>query len=96
VDALETTSEWTQLLATTAPSSLLDEFSRDEARTHKMSLSAVGLHIDYSKQLVNDDVMDRLISLARVRQTAAAFEQMAQGDPINFTEDRAVGHMALR
>jgi glucose-6-phosphate isomerase len=34
--------------------------------------------------------------LARVRQTAAAFEQMAQGDPINFTEDRAVGHMALR
>jgi len=61
-----------------------------------MSLSAVGLHIDYSKQLVNDDVMDRLISLARVRQTAAAFEQMAQGDPINFTEDRAVGHMALR
>jgi len=96
VDALETTSEWTQLLATTAPSSLLDEFSRDEARTHKMSLSAVGLHIDYSKQLVNDEVMDRLISLARVRQTAAAFEQMAQGDPINFTEDRAVGHMALR
>jgi len=96
VDALETTSEWTQLLATTAPSSLLDEFSRDEARTHKMWLSAVGLHIDYSKQLVNDEVMDRLISLARVRQTAAAFEQMAQGDPINFTEDRAVGHMALR
>ena len=96
MDALETTSEWTQLLATTAPSSLLDEFSRDEARTHKMSLSAVGLHIDYSKQLVNDEVMDRLISLARVRQTAVAFEQMAQGDPINFTEDRAVGHMALR
>jgi glucose-6-phosphate isomerase len=96
VDALETTSEWTQLLATIAPSSLLDEFSRDEARTRKLSLSAVDLYIDYSKQLVNDEVMDRLVSLARARQTGAAFEQMAQGDPINFTENRAVGHMALR
>ena len=96
MDALETTSEWTQLLATIAPSSLLDEFSRDEARTRKLSLSAVDLHIDYSKQLVNDEVMDRLVSLARARQTGAAFEQMAQGDPINFTENRAVGHMALR
>ena len=96
MDALETTSEWTQLLATIAPSSLLDEFSRDEARTRKLSLSAVDLHIDYSKQLVNDEVMDRLVSLARARQTGAAFEQMAQGDLINFTEDRAVGHMALR
>lgn len=96
MDALETTSEWTQLLATIAPSSLLDEFSRDEARTRKLSLSAADLHIDYSKQLVNDEVMDRLVSLARARQTGAAFEQMAQGDPINFTENRAVGHMALR
>jgi len=62
VDALETTSEWTQLLATIAPSSLLDEFSHDEARTRKLSLSAADLHIDYSKQLVNDEVMDRLVS----------------------------------
>jgi glucose-6-phosphate isomerase len=96
VDALETNSEWTQLLATMPPSSLQHEFSRDDARARKLSLSAVGLHIDYSKQLVNDEVMDRLVSLARARQTGVAFEQMAQGDPINFTEDRAVGHMALR
>ena len=96
MDALETTSEWTQLLATIAPSSLLDEFSHDEARTRKLSLSAADLHIDYSKQLVNDEVMDRLVSLARARQTGAAFEHMAEGDLINFTENRAVGHMALR
>ena len=96
MDALETTSEWTQLLAMMPPSSLQHEFSRDDARASKLSLSAVGLHIDYSKQLVNDEIMDRLVSLAQARQTDAAFEQMAQGDSINITENRAVGHMALR
>uniref|UniRef100_A0A452UY38 Glucose-6-phosphate isomerase n=1 Tax=Ursus maritimus TaxID=29073 RepID=A0A452UY38_URSMA len=52
--------------------------------------------VDYSKNLVNDTVMQMLVDLAKSRGVEAAREHMFSGEKINFTEDRAVLHVALR
>ncbi|GLG99379.1 hypothetical protein R5R35_011065 [Gryllus longicercus] len=52
--------------------------------------------IDFSKNRVNDDIMNLLFDLARARKVGCRREFMFQGMPVNFTEDRAVLHTALR
>ncbi|XP_066999694.1 glucose-6-phosphate isomerase [Anabrus simplex] len=52
--------------------------------------------IDYSKNRVNEDVMALLFDLARSRRVCCHREYMFTGKKINFTEDRAVLHTALR
>jgi len=52
--------------------------------------------VDYSKNRVNDEVMQLLLNLARERGVDEARDAMFSGQRINFTEDRAVLHVALR
>ncbi|GCB80923.1 hypothetical protein scyTo_0022430, partial [Scyliorhinus torazame] len=52
--------------------------------------------LDYSKNLVTADVMKMLLDLARSRGLEKARERMYTGEKINFTENRAVLHIALR
>ena len=52
--------------------------------------------LDFSKNLVDCDIMAKLFTLARSRQLEAAREALFTGKRINFTEDRAVLHVALR
>nr|BAF91560.1 phosphoglucose isomerase-1 [Anguilla anguilla] len=52
--------------------------------------------IDYSKNLINEEVMKMLIAMAKSRGVEAAREKMFTGEKINFTEGRAVLHTALR
>ncbi|XP_033936179.1 glucose-6-phosphate isomerase-like [Pseudochaenichthys georgianus] len=52
--------------------------------------------LDYSKNLINQEVMDMLIALAKSRGVEEAREKMFSGEKINFTEGRAVLHVALR
>lgn len=52
--------------------------------------------IDYSKNRINKEVFDLLIELAKSRNVQAGRDAMFQGEKINFTEDRAVLHIALR
>jgi len=52
--------------------------------------------VDYSKNLVTETVMQMLVDLAKSRGVEAARERMFSGEKINFTEDRAVLHVALR
>lgn len=52
--------------------------------------------VDYSKNLVTDTVMQMLVDLAKSRGVEAAQERMFKGEKINFMEDRAVLHVALR
>ncbi|KAG1715032.1 Glucose-6-phosphate isomerase [Nymphon striatum] len=54
------------------------------------------LLVDYSKNLVNENVLDLLFKLARARNVEKARDGMFSGERINFTEDRAVLHIALR
>uniref|UniRef100_A0A3Q2PWI0 Glucose-6-phosphate isomerase n=1 Tax=Fundulus heteroclitus TaxID=8078 RepID=A0A3Q2PWI0_FUNHE len=52
--------------------------------------------LDFSKNLINQDVMAMLLALAKSRGVEEAREKMFTGEKINFTENRAVLHVALR
>jgi glucose-6-phosphate isomerase len=76
--------------------SLRDLFAQDPARFGKMSLSAAGLFLDYSKNLISPETLILLRTLAQERNWAARRDAMFSGEKINQTEGRAVLHTALR
>ncbi|NIG61710.1 glucose-6-phosphate isomerase isoform X1 [Pontoporia blainvillei] len=75
-------------------------FEGDKDRFNHFSLNLNTNHghilLDYSKNLVTEAVMQMLVDLAKSRGVEAARERMFNGEKINFTEDRAVLHVALR
>lgn len=54
------------------------------------------LLLDYSKNLINENVMQLLFELVKARKVQEARDAMFKGEKINFTEMRAVLHIALR
>ena len=75
---------------------LRDLFERDPQRFKNFSVRAEGILLDYSKNQINQDVMDGLFALAREREVPERRQAMFAAEPINETEGRAVLHMALR
>lgn len=73
-----------------------DLFSRDKARFRRFSLKHEGLLIDYSKHRITDETIGLLFDLARDSGVNEARDAMFAGEKINFTEQRAVLHTALR
>ncbi|XP_041651710.1 glucose-6-phosphate isomerase-like [Cheilinus undulatus] len=77
-----------------------DMFESDQDRFSKFSTTLQmddgEILIDYSKNLINQEVMDMLLAMARSRGVEEAREKMFSGEKINFTEGRAVLHIALR
>ncbi|KAK3390759.1 glucose-6-phosphate isomerase [Podospora didyma] len=51
---------------------------------------------DFSKNLVTEETLDKLIKLAQEAGVEKKRDAMFAGEKINFTEDRAVYHAALR
>ncbi|GKW43664.1 glucose-6-phosphate isomerase [Pectobacterium parvum] len=52
--------------------------------------------VDYSKNRITAETMEKLHALARETDLSAAIKSMFAGEKINRTEDRAVLHVALR
>lgn len=52
--------------------------------------------IDYSKNRLDDELFNLLLELAKQRKIEQARDAMFTGGKINFTENRAVLHIALR
>lgn len=73
-------------------------FANDKQRFSRYSVDAMGgeFFLDYSKNIVDDEVMKSLLALAEQRHLKQKIEAMYRGDKINFTEGRAVSHVALR
>ncbi|KAG9474917.1 glucose-6-phosphate isomerase [Eleutherodactylus coqui] len=75
-------------------------FEADKERFNKFSkVLTTGegdILVDYSKNLINEDVLKMLIELARSRKVEEARKRMFSAEKINFTENRAVLHIALR
>ncbi|MEO1748194.1 MAG: glucose-6-phosphate isomerase, partial [Pseudomonadota bacterium] len=72
------------------------EFSSDSARVRNHSLQADDLLIDWSKCLVSAQSIELLIEAAQAAGVEDRRDAMFAGEKINFTEDRAVLHTALR
>ena len=73
-----------------------DLFDEDPGRSARFSLDACGIHLDYSKNLVTDETMQRLMALAQTANLSFWGDSLLRGDKVNNTEGRAVLHMALR
>lgn len=75
---------------------LREMFSADPRRGERLTADAVGLHLDYSKQRIDDETLRLLWALAEACGLPQRIEAMFSGERINTTEDRAVLHVALR
>ncbi|MHA6299303.1 glucose-6-phosphate isomerase [Devosia sp. CAU 1758] len=71
-------------------------FALDPNRFQRFSASGADILLDYSKNRIDEEVMEALVELARAAGVAERRTQMCEGEHINITEDRAVMHMALR
>ncbi len=61
-----------------------------------MTVEALGLFFDYSKNRVTGETIKLLVELARESGLQSRIDAMFRGDKINVTEGRAVLHVALR
>ncbi len=68
----------------------------DPDRAARYGLSACGITLDYSKQPVTDVTVSHLLQLAEAMALPSWIERTFRGEKINFTEQRAVLHTALR
>ena len=75
---------------------LRDLFRDDPERGQRLALDAVGLYLDYSKNLVTDETLRLLFELALGVGLRERIDAMFRGEKINLTEQRAVLHVALR
>jgi glucose-6-phosphate isomerase len=71
-------------------------FADDSGRGERLTLTAVDLFLDYSKNRVNDQTLDLLLRLAKESDLGGWIEAMFRGEKINATEGRSVMHVALR
>jgi len=82
---------------------LKDLFNSDASRFDNFNASYtssagpdVSILLDYSKNLINKEVLDTLFALAREAKIEQSRDDMFSGKHINTSEDRAVLHIALR
>jgi glucose-6-phosphate isomerase len=75
---------------------LRELFAADPNRGERMTLEALGLYLDYSKNRVTAETLELLSELAVESGLKARIDAMFHGEKINITENRAVLHIALR
>ena len=75
---------------------LRDLFEKDSKRFEKFSIRFNDILLDYSKNRITDETMKLLLQLVREAKVKKWIEKMFSGEKINFTENRAVLHIALR
>jgi glucose-6-phosphate isomerase len=73
-----------------------DLFAQDPQRFQRFSLRLDDLVFDFSKHRITDETLQALIRYAEHAKVADYAKRMFNGEKINFTEDRAVLHVALR
>ncbi len=79
-----------------SPLHLRELFADDRTRGERMTVEAVGIYLDYSKNRITDETLELLLDLARESGLRARIDAMFGGEKINITEKRSVLHTALR
>ena len=75
---------------------LREAFARDAGRFESLGVQAPEVFADLSKNHLDAATVKFLLALARECQIEPRRDALLRGDPINFTEGRAVLHTALR
>ncbi len=77
--------------------SIAEHFARDPQRFTRFSATFDDqILIDYSKNRINAETLEKLLALAKETDLSGSIASMFSGEKINRTEDRAVLHVALR
>jgi glucose-6-phosphate isomerase len=76
--------------------SMREAFLADPQRFNQFSLSACGLFLDYSKNLITSETRDLLVKLAAEVDLNGAIKSMFAGEILNASEGRPALHTALR
>jgi glucose-6-phosphate isomerase len=71
-------------------------FADDPTRGERLTVSAAGIELDYSKNRITDETLKLLFQLAKDAGLRERIDAMFSGSKINITENRAVLHTALR
>ncbi|MDX1589164.1 MAG: glucose-6-phosphate isomerase [Oleiphilaceae bacterium] len=79
-----------------APVHMRTLFRDDPQRFSRFSVTAAGITLDYAKNRIRQESMDRLFALARERQLPERIESLFLGETVNTTEQRPALHFALR
>jgi len=93
------TAEWKQLedhFKEMTDVQMKDLFESDQNRFESFSIKYEDLLIDYSKNRLNKNTIELLLSLAHAVKLEKGIEAMFAGAKINETENRSVLHTALR
>ena len=96
---LTSTQEWQTLEAhreRLRPVPMTTLFSADPERAQRYFIEGAGLSLDFSRNRLDDDVLDALLALARARQLEERRDALLRGERVNVTEDRPALHTALR
>ena len=75
---------------------MTDLFAQDPKRFDHFSARFEDVLLDYSKHRITSETLKLLMTLAKARGVQSMAERMFSGEKINFTENRAVLHIALR
>lgn len=75
---------------------LKDLFLQDIDRFQHLSLRFQHLFFDYSKQRLNQEALEHLIHFAQEQQLSVWINRLFSPEAINYTEQRAAMHWALR
>jgi glucose-6-phosphate isomerase len=78
------------------PLHLRQLFADDPQRGQRLTLEAIGIYFDYSKNRITDETLRLLVQLAEEAGLRQHIDAMFRGDRINISENRAVLHVALR
>ncbi|ODV91044.1 hypothetical protein CANCADRAFT_115760 [Tortispora caseinolytica NRRL Y-17796] len=81
--------------------SVKDEFAKDPERFGKFSkmfrnFDDSKILFDFSKNIIDEEILAKLVEIAKEAGVESLRDAMFAGEHINFTEDRAVYHVALR
>lgn len=81
---------------------LKEYFEKDPQRFEKFSRTFANpvdnseILFDFSKNFITEETLSHLVKLAKEANLEQLRDDMFKGEPINFTENRAVYHAALR
>ena len=76
--------------------SLKEMFVQVPARAEIFSAEINKLYVDYSKHYITEETIQLLISMAQSTDLSGAIQKLFSGATINWTENNAAMHMALR
>ena len=76
--------------------SMQELFAEDPSRAFKFNIKWNDFLIDYSKNIIKENTIELLLSLANETNLKDAIDKYFAGDVINLTENRSVLHTALR